>query len=215
MDALFETLGTIGLIPVVRLDNPESAGRLAEALLTGGLPCAEITFRARGAADAIRVIARDYPDLLLGAGTVLRPDQARQAVDAGARFIVSPGIAVPVIEWCQRESVPVMPGVATPTEILTVMQFDLSVVKVFPVEALGGVPLVEAVGAPFGGMQFVPTGGISAENLASYLRLPSVLAVGGSWMVAPMLLGADRFDEVERLARQAVALVAQTRGGSS
>ncbi|MEX2029947.1 MAG: bifunctional 4-hydroxy-2-oxoglutarate aldolase/2-dehydro-3-deoxy-phosphogluconate aldolase [Anaerolineales bacterium] len=215
METLFETLGTIGLIPVVRLDRPESAGRLAESLLAGGLPCAEITFRARGAVDAMRLIARDFPDLLLGAGTVLQADQARQAVDAGARFIVSPGIAAPVIEWCRRESVPVMPGVATPTEILTVMQFDLDVAKVFPVEALGGVPLVEAVGAPFGGMRFVPTGGISAVNLASYLRLPSVLAVGGSWMVAAKLLEADRFDEVERLAREAVALVAETRGGSS
>jgi 2-dehydro-3-deoxyphosphogluconate aldolase/(4S)-4-hydroxy-2-oxoglutarate aldolase len=215
MDALFETLGRIGLIPVVRLDKPESAGRLAEALLAGGLPCAEITFRARGAPQAIGAIAESYPDLVVGAGTVLQVDQARQAVDAGARFIVSPGISRPVVEWCRKASVPVMPGIATPTEILSAMEYGLSVLKVFPIEALGGVPLIEAIAAPFGDVRLVPTGGVTTENLAAYLRLPAVLAVGGSWMVAPKLLGADRFEEVERLARQAVEIVAQARGGSS
>jgi len=215
MDQHFETLGKIGLVPVVRLDRPESAGRLAEALLAGGLPCAEITFRAQGAAQAIRAIADGYPDLLVGAGTVLTVEQARQAVDAGARFIVSPGIARPVVEWCRDSGVPVMPGVATPSEILTAMEFGLTVLKMFPIEALGGVPLVEAVAAPFGAVRFVPTGGISAENLASYVRLPSVLAVGGSWMVSPKHLGAGRFDEVARLAREAVDLVARTRGGGA
>jgi 2-dehydro-3-deoxyphosphogluconate aldolase/(4S)-4-hydroxy-2-oxoglutarate aldolase len=215
MDALFETLGSIGLVPVVRLDKPESAGRLAEALLAGGLPCAEITFRARGAPQAIRAIADGFPNLVLGAGTVLQVDQARQAVDAGARFIVSPGISRSVVEWCQKTSVPVMPGIATPTEILSAMEYGLSVLKVFPIEALGGVPLIEAIAAPFGDVRLVPTGGVTSDNLASYLRLPAVLAVGGSWMVAPKLLGSDRFDEVERLARQAVAMVAQARGGSS
>ena len=215
MDQHFETLGKIGLVPVVRLDRPESAGRLAEALLAGGLPCAEITFRAQGAAQAIRAIADGYPDLLVGAGTVLTVEQARQAVDAGARFIVSPGIARPVVEWCRDSGVPVMPGVATPSEILTAMEFGLTVLKMFPIEALGGVPLVEAVAAPFGAVRFVPTGGISAENLASYVRLPSVLAVGGSWMVSPKHLGGGRFDEVARLAREAVDLVARTRGGGA
>lgn len=215
MDPLFETLGSIGLVPVVRLDNPESAGRLAEALLAGGLPCAEITFRARGAPEAIRAIADGHPELVLGAGTVLQVEQARQAVDAGARFIVSPGFSRPVVEWCVMTGVPVMPGVATPTEILMAMEHGLSVLKVFPIEALGGVPLIEAMAAPFGGVRLVPTGGVSAENLASYLRLPSVLAVGGSWMVAPKLLSANRYDEVQRLARQAVEIVAQARGGSS
>lgn len=215
MDALFETMGRIGLIPVVRIDKPASAGRLAEALLAGGLPCAEITFRTSGAAEAIRIIAEGYPELLLGAGTVLHVDQARQAVDAGARFIVSPGFARPVVEWCQRAAVAVMPGVATPTEILMAMEYGLSILKVFPAEALGGVPLLEAMAAPFAGLKLVPTGGISAASLASYLRLPAVLAAGGSWMVAPKLLTSDRYEEVTRLAREAADIVAQARGGAT
>jgi 2-dehydro-3-deoxyphosphogluconate aldolase/(4S)-4-hydroxy-2-oxoglutarate aldolase len=215
MEALFETIGRIGLVPVVRIDRPETADRLAEALLAGGLPCAEITFRTSGAAEAIRTIARAYPEMLLGAGTVLHVDQARQAVAAGARFIVSPGIAGPVVEWCLQEGAPVMPGIVTPSEILTAMAHGLSVLKVFPVEALGGAALVEALAAPFSGVRFVPTGGISAASLAAYLRLPPVLAVGGSWMVSPKLLAADRYDDVTRLAREAVQAVAQARGGAA
>jgi 2-dehydro-3-deoxyphosphogluconate aldolase/(4S)-4-hydroxy-2-oxoglutarate aldolase len=213
VDELFETLGRIGLIPVVRIDDPADAGRLAEALMVGGLPCAEITFRTAGAAEALRRIADGYPDLMLGAGTVLQPDQAQQAVDAGARFIVSPGFTRPVVEWCQRAGVPVIPGVATPTEVLMAMEYGLSTLKVFPAEALGGVSLLEAMAAPFAGVKFVPTGGISAANLVSYIELPVVLAVGGSWMVAPKLLTSDRFDEVTRLSREAVDIVARSRGG--
>ncbi len=215
MEELFESLGRIGLIPVVRIDNAESAARLAEALLAGGLPCAEITFRTAGAAEAIQRIADTYPDLILGAGTVLHPHQAQQAVEAGARFIVSPGLSRPVVEWCQRTAVAVMPGVATATEILTAMEYGLSVLKVFPAEVLGGASMVEAMAAPFTDLKFVPTGGISASSLASYIRLSAVLAVGGSWMVAPKLLGSERFDEVTRLAREAVAIVAQARGGGA
>ncbi len=215
MEDLFETLGRIGLIPVVRIDDPAQAGRLAEALLAGGLPCAEVTFRTAGAAEAIRRIADGYPDLVLGAGTVLQPNQAQQAVRAGARFIVSPGLSRPVVEWCQRTAVAVMPGVATPTEILMAIEYGLSTLKVFPAEALGGVSMLEAMAAPFAGLKFVPTGGISAASLASYLRLPEVLAVGGSWMVAPSLLASERFDEVTRLARQAVDIVAHARGGGA
>jgi 2-dehydro-3-deoxyphosphogluconate aldolase/(4S)-4-hydroxy-2-oxoglutarate aldolase len=215
MDQLFETLGRIGLIPVVRIDHPAAVGRLAESLVAGGLPCVEITFRTAGAAQAIKHIADGYPNVLLGAGTVLEVDQARRAVDAGARFIVSPGFARPVVEWCLQASVPVIPGIATPTEILTALAAGLSTLKVFPAEALGGVSLVEALAAPFGGVKLVPTGGIAAASLASYLRVPAVLAVGGSWMVAPSLLRSERFDEVTRLAREAVEIVAQTRGGAA
>lgn len=215
MDELFETLGRIGLIPVVRLDDPKNAGPLAESLLAGGLPCAEITFRAAGAPQAMSRIAEDYPELVLGAGTVLQVDQAQQAVQSGARFIVSPGLSRPVIEWCLANGVAVMPGVATPTEILTALEHGLTTVKVFPAEALGGVPFLEAITAPFAGVRLVPTGGVTAATLAAYIRLPSVLAVGGSWMVAPKLLAAARFDEVSRLAREAVAVVTQARGGET
>ena len=215
MEELFDAIGRVGLIPVIRIDHPANAGRLAEALLAGGLPCAEITFRAAGAAEAIQRIAEGYPDVLLGAGTVLHVDQARKAINAGARFIVSPGFARPVVEWCQRAAVAVMPGVATPTEILMAMGYGLSTLKVFPAEALGGVSLLEAMSAPFAGLKLVPTGGISAASLASYIRLPAVLAVGGSWMVAPKLLASERFEEVTRLAREAVDIVAQARGGAA
>jgi 2-dehydro-3-deoxyphosphogluconate aldolase/(4S)-4-hydroxy-2-oxoglutarate aldolase len=215
MAELFETLGRIGLIPVIRLDDPDQAGPLAEALLAGGLPCAEITFRAAGAPKAMARIAEDYPTLFLGAGTVLEIDQAKQAVQSGASFIVSPGFSRPVVEWCLANGVAVMPGVATPTEILMVMEHGLNTVKVFPVGALGGVPFLEAIAAPFGGVRLVPTGGVTATTLADYIRLPSVLAVGGSWMVAPKILAAGRFDEVARLAREAVAVVTQVRGGET
>jgi 2-dehydro-3-deoxyphosphogluconate aldolase/(4S)-4-hydroxy-2-oxoglutarate aldolase len=143
---------------------------------------------------------------------VLQP-QVQQAVEAGARFIVSPGLSRPVVEWCQRSAVAVMPGVATATEILMALEYGLSTLKVFPAEVIGGVALLEAMAAPFAEVRLVPTGGISAANLGSYLRLRVVLAVGGSWMVAPKLLASQRFDEVARLAREAVEVVAQVRGG--
>jgi 2-dehydro-3-deoxyphosphogluconate aldolase/(4S)-4-hydroxy-2-oxoglutarate aldolase len=212
MEEVFDTLRHIGLVPVVRLDHPEQAGRLAEALLAGGLPCAEITFRAAGAVESIRSIAEKHPELLVGAGTVLRVEQAQQAFQAGARFIVSPGFSRPVVEWCRRSGVAVIPGAATATDILQAIEHGLSTVKVFPIEAIGGAALLEALAAPFGGMRFVPTGGVTAASLSTYLRIASVLAVGGSWMVAPTILAADRYDEVTRLAREAVEIVAQARG---
>jgi 2-dehydro-3-deoxyphosphogluconate aldolase/(4S)-4-hydroxy-2-oxoglutarate aldolase len=206
-------LGELGIIPVVRLEDPTQGDRLAEALLAGGLPCAEITFRTAAAGEGIRRMCARSPQMLVGAGTVVTTEQAQQAVEAGARFIVSPGFDRRVVEWCLGHVVPVMPGVATPTEILIALESGLDVLKFFPAEALGGKAMLEALAAAFVGVKFVPTGGITAANAAAYLKLPMVFALGGSWLVAPKLIAAGAFDEIVRLTAEAVALVAQVRSG--
>jgi 2-dehydro-3-deoxyphosphogluconate aldolase/(4S)-4-hydroxy-2-oxoglutarate aldolase len=206
-------LGELGIVPVVRLDEPVQGDGLAGALLAGGLPCAEITYRTAAAGEGIRRMCARSPEMLVGAGTVVTPDQAKQAVEAGARFIVSPGLDRRVVEWCLGHEVPVMPGVATPTEILMALESGLNVLKFFPAEALGGKEMLEALSAAFVGVKFVPTGGITAANAAAYLRLPSVFALGGSWLVAPKLIAAGAFEEIARLTAEAMALVAQAREG--
>ena len=204
-------LGQLGVIPVVKIDRASQAPQMAEALLAGGLPCAEITFRTGAAEESLKQIAASFPEVALGAGTVLTLDQAQRAVRAGARFIVSPGFDRKVVAWCLTERIPVMPGVATPTEIQMALDSGLSILKFFPAEALGGIPLLEAIAAPFVDVRFVPTGGITPANLADYLRLPMVHAVGGSWLVSAKLLKAEGFGEITRLARQAVEIVTTTR----
>jgi 2-dehydro-3-deoxyphosphogluconate aldolase/(4S)-4-hydroxy-2-oxoglutarate aldolase len=206
-----ERLGSMGLIPVVKIDQPAQAIPLAEALLTGGLPCAEITFRTAAAEESIRLISHAYPEIVLGAGTVLTTTQAQQAADAGARYIVSPGFDLKVVEWCKTHGLAVFPGVATPTEIQMALDKGLDLLKFFPAEALGGIPMLEAVAAPFNGVRFIPTGGISAANLAAYLSLPMVFAVGGSWLVTAKLLSAGAFEEIRRLTQEAVAIVDHVR----
>lgn len=191
---------------MVVLDRAQDAAPLGRALLAGGLPCAEVTFRTPAAAEAIRELAAD-PRLLVGAGTVVRADQVDIAVAAGAAFVVSPGFSLAVVRRCQQVGVPVLPGVATPSEVMMALDAGLAAVKFFPAEANGGVSALKALSAPFGGMRFVPTGGITAGNLSAYLAVSSVLAVGGSWMVAPALIAAGDFDEVARLTSEAVALV--------
>jgi 2-dehydro-3-deoxyphosphogluconate aldolase/(4S)-4-hydroxy-2-oxoglutarate aldolase len=167
MTDIIDTLGRIGLIPVVKVENTDQALGMARALLEAGLPCAEITFRTAAAEECIRSLAREFPDIITGAGTVLTPDQAQRATSAGARYIVSPGVSPAVIDWCLARGIPVMPGVATPTEIMMALDKGISLVKFFPSEALGGVRMLEALAAVFGGVRFVPTGGISAANLAA------------------------------------------------
>jgi 2-dehydro-3-deoxyphosphogluconate aldolase / (4S)-4-hydroxy-2-oxoglutarate aldolase len=206
-----DRLGSMGLIPVVKIDQPSQAIPLAEALLTGGLPCAEITFRTAAAEESIRLISRAFPEIVLGAGTVLTTAQAQQAADAGARFIVSPGFDGKVVAWCQAHDLPILPGVATPTEIQMALDKGLDLLKFFPAEALGGIPMLEAVAAPFGAVRFIPTGGISAANLAAYLSLPMVFAVGGSWLVTARLLSDGAFQEIRRLTQEAVAIVDRVR----
>ncbi len=198
------------VIPVVVIRELETALPLADALELGGLPVAEVTFRTAAAADAIRRIATETA-VLVGAGTVVRPEQVDLAVGAGARFIVTPGFSAEVVERCNEQNVLVIPGVATATEVIAALDHGLDVLKFFPAEAAGGVTLLRALQAPFPGVRWVPTGGVNAANAASYLTLPSVAAVGGSWMVAPELLAARDFAAVTDLTREAVSLGAGVR----
>jgi 2-dehydro-3-deoxyphosphogluconate aldolase/(4S)-4-hydroxy-2-oxoglutarate aldolase len=196
------------IVPVVVLEELETAVPVATALAEGGIPVAEVTFRTAVAAAAIRRIADDT-DVLVGAGTVVRPEQVDEAVAAGARFIVSPGLSLRVIERCRELDVLVIPGVATATEVIAALDQGLDLLKLFPAEAAGGIALLRALRGPFPDVRFVPTGGISAANAASYLALPSVAAVGGSWMVAPELIAARDYAAITRLAREAATLTAE------
>lgn len=206
MDAITRALATLRVIPVVVLEAASHAEALGAALKAGGLPCAEVTFRTAAAQEALRTMARDA-DLLVGAGTVLQPDQVDRALDAGARFIVTPGFSRRVVERCQARGVVVYPGVATPTEIQMALEIGIDIVKFFPAEASGGVDALKAIAAPFPMVRFIPTGGINATNLERYLGFESVLAVGGSWMVAPPLIASGNFDQITRLTRAAVDCV--------
>jgi 2-dehydro-3-deoxyphosphogluconate aldolase/(4S)-4-hydroxy-2-oxoglutarate aldolase len=212
MQEILDTLGRLGLVPVVKIERAEDAVGLGSALLAGGLPCAEITFRTAAAEEAIRRIASNLPDIILGAGTVLSVDQADRAVSAGAKFIVSPGFNQKVVDWCLSNQIPVTPGVATPTEIDMALDKGLNILKFFPAEAMGGIKTLKAISAPYGGVKFIPTGGISRDNLADYLALPSVHCCGGSWMVKANLITAGKFDEITQLAQEAVSVVRQVRG---
>jgi 2-dehydro-3-deoxyphosphogluconate aldolase/(4S)-4-hydroxy-2-oxoglutarate aldolase len=199
------------LIPVITLDDASAADPLGELLAIAGLPCAEITLRSPAALSAIAAVAR-RGDMLVGAGTVLTVGQVRAALDAGARFIVSPGFDPAIVQFCRDLQIPVLPGVSTPTDIQMALAHGLETVKFFPAEAFGGPRTLEAVSAPFPMMRFVPTGGITPDNLARYLQLPQVAACGASWLAPRDLLVAGRFDEIERRVAAAMAIVAATGG---
>lgn len=199
-------------MPVVVLDDVAAADGLGRALADGGLPIAEVTLRTEAGLAAIAALAR-HDRLLVGAGTVTRPAQVDRAVDAGARFVVSPGLSAAVVRRCRSHGVPYLPGVATPTEVLSALELDVTTVKLFPAAELGGPAVVRALAGPFPEVRFVPTGGIGLDQAADYLAHPSVMAVGGSWMVPRSLLAARRFDEVTALVSQAVAAVRPTQGG--
>lgn len=204
---ILEQLSTRRLVPVVVLDDAAHASPLAGALVRGGLPVAEVTFRTAAAQEAIRIMA-DRGDILIGAGTILTVEQVDQAVAAGANYIVSPGTSRAVVERCQEHGVAVLPGAVTATEVQSALELGLTTVKFFPAGTSGGAPAIKALCAPFGGVKFVPTGGVSAKNLHDYLSIPAVAAVGGSWMVDKTLVNAGRFDEIAKLSAEAVALAA-------
>jgi 2-dehydro-3-deoxyphosphogluconate aldolase/(4S)-4-hydroxy-2-oxoglutarate aldolase len=212
MTDLLEKLGRLGIVPVVKIERAEDAVELGRALLAGGLPCAEITFRTAAAEEAIRRISSNLPEVIVGAGTVLSVDQASKAISAGARFIVSPGFNQKVVDWCLQNEIPVTPGVMTPTEIDMALDRGLSILKFFPAEAIGGIAVLKAISAPYGGVKFIPTGGINKNNLADYLALPSVHCCGGSWLVKANLISAGKFDEITHLAREAMSVVRRVRG---
>ena len=207
---VIQRIGAIRVVPVIALDDAADAGPLGEALIAGNLPIAEVTFRTAAAEASIRTMAKQG-GLLVGAGTVLNADTAKRAVDAGARFIVSPGFNPKTVRWCVDNGVPITPGTATPTDIEMALDHGLSVVKFFPAEAIGGLKLLKAIAAPYGMMRFMPTGGITPENLGEYLKFPRVLACGGSWMVTKELLAAKQFGKITELSRQAVAIAAQAQ----
>lgn len=195
------------IVPVVVVEDAAQARPLAEAMVAGGLPVAEVTFRTAAAAEAIAEMSQ-VEGILVGAGTVVTPDQVHQALGAGARFIVSPGLRADVVRPAQAAGVPVVPGAVTPSEIMEAIALGLDTVKFFPANVYGGSAAIKALAAPFGAMRFVPTGGVTTANLADYLSLPCVPAVGGSWMVPVKEIRAGRFDEVTRLCREAVDAVA-------
>ncbi|MCC2336223.1 bifunctional 4-hydroxy-2-oxoglutarate aldolase/2-dehydro-3-deoxy-phosphogluconate aldolase [Cellulomonas wangsupingiae] len=204
MDTL-DRLADARLVPVVVLDDAADAAPLAAALVAGGLPVAEVTFRTAAAAESIRAMS-ERGDMLVGAGTVLTPAQVDQAVAAGASYVVSPGLSRAVVERCQEHGVLALPGAVTATEIQAALELGLTTVKFFPAGTSGGPKAIAALAAPFGGLRFVPTGGVSAANLHEYLAVPAVVAVGGSWMVSKELVRAGDFAEVTRLTAEAVAL---------
>lgn len=204
MHEVLEKFQKIGIIPVVKIDRAEDAAPLAKALCDGGLPVAEVTFRTAAAKDAIAAMTAAYPDMLVGAGTVLTVQQVDDAVSAGAQFIVSPGLNPKVVRHCQEIGVPITPGVTSPTEIEQALELGLEVVKFFPAEASGGLAKIKAMSAPYGNILFMPTGGIHAANLNSYLEFPKILACGGSWMVSSELINRGDFEQITALTKEAI-----------
>ena len=211
MKSVIQQLGLSGIIPVVVIHDAAHAIPLADALAAGGLTSIEITFRTSAAPASIGAIAKARPAMLLGAGTVLTVDQAKSAIDLGARYIVSPGLNRAVVEYCLRSGIPVTPGVVTPTEIEAALDLGLEVVKFFPAEASGGLQYLKAIAAPYTTVKFIPTGGIDETNLLAYLKSPSVHACGGSWMVKAELMQARKFSEITERTVQAVRLVREAR----
>ena len=204
MNDILIKLGNIGIVPVVALDRAEDALKLGEALMRGGIPCAEVTFRTDAAEESIRILTNSLPEMITGAGTVLTTDQVDRAVAAGAKFIVSPGYNPRVVDYCVSRNIPVVPGCSTPSDIEMALEAGLDVVKFFPAEAAGGLPMIKAMSAPYGGVKFMPTGGINASNICNYLAFEKIIACGGSWMVDKKLVAAGNFEEIERLSREAV-----------
>jgi len=207
MNEMLVKIQKMGIVPVVKLDRAEDALPLAKALVDGGLPCAEITFRTAAAEEAIRIMRQAYPDMLIGAGTVLTTEQVDKAVGAGATFIVSPGLNPRIVKYCVDRNIPIVPGCSSPSDIEAALEFGLEVVKFFPAEAAGGLPMIKAMAAPYVNMKFMPTGGISAKNLLSYLDFNKVIACGGSWMVSDEYIKAGDFDKITALTKEAVSLM--------
>jgi len=206
ISAILDQLAQHRLVPVIALQEAAQADPLANALIQGGLPVAEVTFRTAAAAESIRAMAA-RGDLLVGAGTVLTPAQADEARDAGATFVVSPGFNPKVVRHCLDQGLPIIPGVSNPTDIEMALDHGLDVVKFFPAEAFGGLKTLKAISAPYGNLRFMPTGGISPKNITDYLAFPKVLACGGSWMVKPTLYADGNFDAVTQAVREAVELI--------
>ena len=212
MNEVLMKIGQMGIVPVVVLNDVKNAVPLAQSLINGGLPCAEVTFRTEAAQESIAEISKNFPQMFVGAGTVLTTEQVDRAVDAGAKFIVSPGFNPKVVEYCIKKGYPVTPGIMTPTELEMALEFGLDVVKFFPAENAGGLKMIKAMAAPYTKMKFMPTGGINPQNVREYLQCDKILACGGSWMVKGDLINSGNFVEIEKLTKEASQIVKEIRG---
>lgn len=200
-----EKLAACGVVPVVVIEHAQDAVPTAEAMVAGGINVMEITFRTAAAADAIKAVSQQCPDMLVGAGTVITLEQCKTAVACGAKFIVAPGFDEEVVRWCIEHEIPVLPGCVTPTEIMAAMKLGLKVVKFFPAGVYGGLKAMKALSGPFGGVKFVPTGGVSTQNIAEYVSAPFIQAVGGSWICPKADIAAGNFENITALCREARA----------
>ena len=212
MENMINQIAELGVVPVVVLEDAENAEPLAKALCEGGLPCAEVTFRTVAAEESIRRMSEAYPEMLVGAGTVLTTEQVDRAAAAGAKFIVSPGFDPEIVDYCLEKQIPVFPGCVTPSEVAQAVKRGLKVVKFFPAAQFGGVSTIKALAAPYVGLKFMPTGGVSAANLKEFLECKSIVACGGSWMVKGDLVKAGEFDKIRELTSEAVTLAKSIRG---
>lgn len=204
MNKILEEISKIGIVPVIALKDAKDAEPLANALCKGGIPCAEVTFRTDAAEESIRIMASKFPEMLVGAGTVLTMEQVDRAVNAGAKFIVSPGLNPKVVSYCIEKGIPVTPGCSNPSDVEQAIELGLDVVKFFPAQASGGLEMIKAMSAPYVNMKFMPTGGITAENLTSYLDFKKIIACGGSWMVKSELIESGEFHKITELTKEAV-----------
>ncbi len=204
MNPVLEKIGAIGIVPVIKIDDAKLAVPLAKALVEGGLPVAEVTFRTDEAEEAIKLISKEVPEMLVGAGTVLTTAQVDRAVLAGAKFIVSPGLNPKVVQYCVDKGIPITPGTSNASDIEQALELGLEVVKFFPAGQLGGIATIKALAAPYTKVKFMPTGGVNAKTLNDYLSFPKVLACGGSWMVNADLINAGKFDEIRTMTAEAV-----------
>lgn len=212
MKTIAEQFYEYGVVPVVVLEEAKDALPLAKALVEGGLSCAEVTFRTEAAEESIRLMSEKYPEMLVGAGTVLTTKQVDRAAAAGAKFIVSPGFDPEIVDYCLEKKIPVFPGCITPSEVAQAVKRGLEVVKFFPAEQAGGVAMIKAMAAPYTMVKFMPTGGISAKNLKDYLSFGKILCCGGSWMVKGDMIRNGEFDKIRELTKEAVELAASIRG---
>ena len=204
MNEILKQISDIGIVPVVVINDAKDALSLAEALIDGGLPCAEVTFRTPAAEEAIRLMSENFPEMLVGAGTVLTPEQADRAMKAGAKFLVSPGLNTEVVKHCIAKGYPITPGTANPSDIEAALSLGLDAVKFFPAEAAGGLAMIKAMSAPYPHVKFMPTGGISAKNVTEYLAFDKIFACGGSWMVKSDMIAAGDFEGIRKMTEEAV-----------
>ena len=206
MKTIEEIFAELKVVPVVVLDDAKDAEPLAKALVEGGLPCAEVTFRTEAAAESIRIMTEVYPDMLVGAGTVLTTEQVDKAVESGAKFIVSPGFDPEIVDYCIGKNIPVFPGCISPSEVAQAVKRGLKVVKFFPAEQSGGLAMIKAMAAPYHMLKFMPTGGINTKNLKEYLACDKILCCGGSWMVKGDMIKAGEFEKIKKLTQEAKEL---------